>query len=175
MTFLTPETLEEWHTAAEYLSWVKKLIAQVKLEPNGLERIRLRRDLAKELMCEAFPIALLADSYFEASSQVRIKLKIGNQNFDASVEDKRSTNSGVEHLEVTLAGDGEEGYLRMLALHECGQISGLGQVTKTGTRKTGVKVTVSNEMVSQLEVLAKEKARVANAIERKLGKPYPDN
>jgi hypothetical protein len=175
MTVLTPETLEEWHTAATYLPWVKCLINRVKSESDGLERIRLRRELAKELMCEAFPIGLLAASYFKASDQVRIRLKVGNQNFDALVEDKRSTSSFVEHIEVTLAGDGEEDYLRMFVLHEHGQVSGLGRLTKTGTCRTVRKVRVANEMVSQEEVLAKEKERLTRAIERKLRKPYPDN
>jgi len=175
MTILTPAVLEEWHTAGDYLPWVKRLIAQVQAEPDGLERIRLRRDLAKELMLEAFPIGLFAARYFEASDQVRIGLKIGNQNFDALVEDRRSTSSAVEHIEVTIAGDGEEDYLRMRALHERGEVSGLGRLTKTGTRRTGLTVTVASEMVSQQQVLTNERARVARAIERKLGKPYPDN
>lgn len=175
MTVLTPEILEEWHTAADYLPWVKDLIAQVQSEPDGLKRIRLRRDLAKELMCEALPIGLFAASYFEASGQVRISLRVGNQNFDTLVEDRRSTSSAVEHIEVTIAGDGEEDYLRMCVLHERGEVSGLGRVTKTGTQRTGLTVTTANEMVSQQQVLTNESARVARAIERKLGKPYPDN
>lgn len=175
MSVLTPEILEEWHTAADYLPWVKGLIAQVQSEPDGLERIRLRRDLAKELMCEAFPIGLFAACYFDASDRVRISLKVGNQNFDALVEDRRSTSTAVEHIEVTIAGDGEEDYLRMCVLHEDGEVSGLGLLTKTGTRRTGLKVAVANEMVSQQQVLTNERACVARAIERKLGKPYPNN
>lgn len=175
MTVLTPETLEAWRTAAEYLPWVRNLIAQVKMESDGMEQIRFRRGLAKELMCEALPIGLLAECYFGASEQVRIKLKIGNQSFDAFVEDKRVAGSGVEHIEVTVAGDGEEDYLRMFVLHERGHVSGLGRVTKTGTQKRGLKVTVADEMSSQREVLNQERERVTRAVERKLGKNYPAN
>ena len=63
----------------------------------------------------------------------------------------------------------------MLVLHERGEVSGLGPLTKTGTRRTGLRVAVANEMVSQQQVLTNERARVARAIERKLGKPYPNN
>jgi hypothetical protein len=56
-SMLTRDLLEEIHSAAQYLSWVRALIARVKQEPDGLERIRLKRGLAKELMNEALPIA----------------------------------------------------------------------------------------------------------------------
>ena len=83
ITTLSPELLEQRHTAAEYLRWVRELIKLVQLEDNGIERIRLRQGLAKELMNEAFPIGLLAETFFEASEQVQISLRIGSQNFDA--------------------------------------------------------------------------------------------
>lgn len=173
ITTLSPELLEQRHTAAEYLRWVRELIKLVQLEDNGIERIRLRQGLAKELMNEAFPIGLLAETFFEASEQVQISLRIGSQNFDAEVIDGRAQESSVKYIEVTTAGEGEQDYLRMLALHEQGQISGLGKVTKTGTKKTKRTVTVAKDVTSQGEVLARERASVLAAIERKLDKPYP--
>ncbi len=172
---LTPAALEETHTAAHYLQWVRNLIARVKLEPDGQERIRLRIDLAKELMNEAFPIGLLAARYFEESEQVSISLKIGSQNFDAAIVDGRSESSLVQYIEVTMADGGEDDYLRMRFLHERGEASGLGQVTKAGTKKTGLTINVAREMVSQTDVLRQERDRVRQAIERKIGKSYPPN
>ena len=54
-SILTADLLEEEHTAAEYLRWVKTLISRVKAETDGLERIRYRVGLANELMNEALP------------------------------------------------------------------------------------------------------------------------
>jgi hypothetical protein len=172
---LSPAVLEETHTAADYLDWVRELIAQIKLEPDGLERIRLRIGLAKELMNEAFPIGLLAARYFERSERVSLSLKVGSQNFDAEVVDNRNQGSAVRYIEVTNADDGEDDYLRMRVLHERGEVSGLGSVTKTGTRRTGLTINVAREMVSQADVLQQERNRLSRAIERKLGKPYPPN
>lgn len=174
-SFLTPAILEEAHTAANYLQWVQSLITQVKAEPDGLERIRLRKGLAKELMNEAFPIGLISTKYFDMSPQVSISLKIGNQRYDAIVSDARSESSSVQFIEVTMASEGEGDYLRMRALHEVGTVSGLGAVTKHGTKKTGLTINVENEMVSQEEVLRRERDRVSQAIERKVGGSYPPN
>ena len=172
---LSPAVLEQPHSAAHYLQWVKNLIAQVKLEPDGLEHIRLRIGLAKELMNEALPIGLLAARYFEGSEQVTRSLKIGNQNFDAKVVDGRRPGSAVQYIEVTNADGGEDEYLRTRVLQERGEVSGLGAVTKVGTKRTGLTISVAREMVCQADVLQQERSRVSRAIERKLGKPYPPN
>ena len=172
---LTTAVLEQTQTAANYLPWVRELIARVKSEPDGQEQLRLRIGLAKQLMNEAFPIGLLAAKYFEGSEQVTISLKVGNQNFDAAVVDARSEGSSVQYIEVTMADDGEDDYLRMRVLNERGEVSGLGQVSKTGTKKTGLTINVAGEMVSQAEVLIRERKRVSQAIARKLGKSYPPN
>lgn len=81
---LTSAVLEQPHTAANYLDWVKALIEHVKSEDaDGLRKIRLRVGLAKELMEEALPVGLFASRFFEGSTEVSIALKIGNQNYDA--------------------------------------------------------------------------------------------
>jgi hypothetical protein len=172
---LTAQVLEEVHTAAEYHRWVRALISRVKEEPEGIEQIRLRRGLAKELMNEALPIGLLASSYFSGSDEVSIQLKIGNQNYDAQVFDRRDGGLRVDYIEVTVAGDGEDDHLRMRALHEHGEVSGLGAVRRTGTQKTGLKIHVDREMIAQSEQLRRENARIAGAIQRKLSKKYPPN
>lgn len=172
---LTREVLEEVHTAAEYLQWARALIALVREEQDGIERIRLRIGLAKELMNEAFPLGLLASKYFAESDEVRIQLKIGNQTHDAIVSDTRARVSPVKFVEATLASEGEDDYLRMRVLHEQGHVSGLGRVTKSGTQRTGLKIQVEPQAVSQAEVLQRERTCVVQALERKLGKSYPAN
>ena len=121
------------------------------------------------------PLGLPASNYFESSEKVYIQLRVGNQNYDATVTDGRDNSSSVEHIEVTLASDGEEEYLRMRVLHETGEVSGLGTVTKSGTQKTGLTIRVEREMVSQDDVLRRESNQLTQAIVRKLGKAYPSN
>jgi hypothetical protein len=172
-SFLTPEALEEPHTAKDYLQWARSLVQKLKAEPDGLGQIRLRIGLAKELMEEVIPIGLLASHYFDESEEVQINLKIGNQNYDATVSDTRVAGPSVSYLEVTLAHEGETEYLRMRQLHKKGKVSALGSVTKRGTRRTRLIVKIANEMVSQPEILRRERDLVSKAIDRKLNKPYP--
>jgi hypothetical protein len=172
---LTAQILEQPHTAHDYLNWVKGLIAEVRQEPDGLRQIRLRVGLAKNLMEEALPIGLFASHFFAGSEEVEISLKVGSQSYDATVRDDRSQPSGVEFLEVTMASEGEMDYLRMLMLHETGNVSGLGRVLKTGTNRTRRAVTVVPEAVSQQTILDKERRLISDAIQRKVGTTYPDN
>lgn len=126
-------------------------------------------------MNEAFPIGLWASKYYGRSEQVSISLKIGSQTFDAIVSDGRSQGSSVEYVEVTMAYEGEDDFLRMCELHEKGKVSGLGSVTRSGTKRTGRTIDILMEAVSQAEVLRRERDRVGQAIKRKLGKKYPPN
>ena len=89
-------------------------------------------------MQEAFPIGLFATEYFDGSTEVEIALKVGSQGYDAVVNDRREKPSGISYIEVTMASEGEIDYLRMLTLHQAGQVSGLGRVSKSGTKKTGL-------------------------------------
>ena len=172
---LTPAILEQPHTAREYLDWAKSLVTCVKSGPDGLRQIRLRTGISKQLIEEVLPIGLFASRYFERSPEVEIALKVGNQSYDAIVRDVRVKSSGIEYLEVTMASEGELDYLRMLKLNESGQVSGLGRVTKRGTKKTGLAVGVELEVVSQQTILEKESRIISEAIERKLGKSYADS
>jgi hypothetical protein len=170
---LTQQLLEEEHTADEYQKWVDSVIAKVQQEAGRLKRIRLREGLAKQLMNEADPIGILATKYFAASDQVRIRLRIGNQLYDAEVVDQRTNGSSVRYLEVTMAFEGEDDYLRMKALQETGEVAWLSKVIKPKVRKPGWKPIIPMEAISQNEVVLRETEKFKGAIERKVGKSYP--
>lgn len=172
---ITSELLEESHTAADYLTWVKSMINCFKeVDPKGLEKIRLRKGLAKNLMEESLIIGKFAKSYFDSSNEVQISLKIGSQSFDATVTDKRDIPSKICYLEVTLASQNESEFLRMTILHATGEVSGTGKIKKIGSGKNR-KIEVENNGISQEEILIKERQSIIDAIERKLKKQYPEN
>jgi len=174
-SILTPSKLEEQHTASEYLSWVHSLIAQVKEEQEGLKKIRLRLGLGQKLMNEALPVGILASKLFDSSTEVDLALKVGNQNYDATVSDHRADGLPIAYIEVTVAGEGWSDYLRMRALHEQGQVSGLGKVDETWNKNSTLPIFVESEMVSQTELLNRERDSLSKAIERKIKKVYLPN
>ncbi len=176
---LTKEILEREHSAANYLPWVESLIAGVKEEEGGIEAIRLRKGLSKELILEALPIGYFASNHFRSSHKVLIRLRIGNQHFDATVTDQREKTSSIEYLEVTStmvagASDGYEDYLFRFHLHHQG-MSGTGKISARGTEKSGRSVNLKRGMISQESVLKHERETVQDAIDRKLGIPYLPN
>jgi hypothetical protein len=79
---LAQSLLEETHTTAEYLQWVKSIISRVQGEPDDLKRIRLQLDPAKELVLSHWSDGV--DLLFGGGDQVSIRLRVGNQSYDAT-------------------------------------------------------------------------------------------
>ena len=176
---LSKEILEQKHTAMEYLQWVEELIEKVKSGENGIELIRLRESLSKELMEEAFPIALFASHHYSYSPEVILGLIIGSQHFDAVVEDHRNIKSPIKYLEVTSttvvgASNGHEDYLFKHHLHHSGA-GGTGKISHSGTKRKGLVTNIERKAISQSDVLLHEKRTVHEAINRKLKSHYPEN
>ena len=175
---LTKEMLEQSHTAKEYLQWVEHLIEVVKSEENGIELIRLRKGLCKELIEEALPIALFVSKYFDYSPDVIVRHKVGSQHFDATIKDKRRIKSSIKHIEVTGTtavgtSNGHEDFLHRYHLHRTGE-GGTGKISYSGTKKCLV-TSLERGMISQSDVLEHEKRVVTEAIDRKLKPHYPKN
>ena len=98
---ISKEILEQQKSAENYLPWAKSLIARVKDNEDGMESIRLRTGMSKVLMEETLPIGYFAKAHYRSSPDVLIKLKIGDQHYDALVKDKREHPSPIEKIEVT--------------------------------------------------------------------------
>ena len=176
---LTKEMLEEEHSAAKYLPWVKSLIAAVKKADDGIEAVRLGIGLSKVLIEEALPIGTFASHHYCSSNDVFVSLKIGSQHFDATVRDKRVKKSPIKYLEVTStmamgASDGYDDYLLKHHLHHHG-LSGTGTISHRGTKKSGIITNVDRGVICQEDVLKHERTTVQEAIDRKSKIPYPPN
>ena len=166
--------LESPRSAKEYLAWVETTIRRLGGTDEGKSAIRLRCGLAKTLVEEALPLAIFSRKHYKASRCVTIQHRVGNQNFDAEVIDRRIRKSPFKYLEVTQAHDGENEHYRMIALERDGHVNALGAVKKSGTKHTGITVDVANEARSHTCLHAEELKRIEAAICRKLTKKYPD-
>lgn len=143
--------------------------------PEGKHAVRFRTALAKELVEESLPLAIFADKYYKRSRCVIISHKLGNQNFDATVRDKRIVKSPLEYLEVTQAHEGEDAHLRMLYLEKEGHVSPFGKVFKTGTKNTSITVEVKSEAIEHSILVDREIKRIRDAALNKSSKKYPVN
>lgn len=175
MTFITREELETPRKASEIRSWVENKIEEIGATKEGEHAVRFRVGLLKELIEEALPLGIFCDKYFNNSEEVIITHNIGNQNHDATIDDRRDNKTTLEYLEITQAHEGEDAHLRILKLEEEGHVNSLGAVTKKGTKHTGITIEVENEAVEHSVTFNNEAQRIEDAADRKSGKEYPDN
>ena len=173
--------LELKMSAREYLSSVKDIIRNVQKEDNGKEYIRLRKGLVKNLIEEALPIGYFADKHFNSDPNVFIELKVGNQKYDAIVDDRRNMPGNIKYIEVTTttvvgAANGYEDFLFRYQLHTTGH-SGTGKIKNEGSKHRGMRVKLERNGVDQSEVVAHERQTVQEAIDRKIKdeEHYPEN
>lgn len=166
--------LESPRSAKAYLPWVEAKLQELAETDEGKSAVRFRRGLAKPLIEEALPLAIFATKHYRGSRCVTIQHRIGSQNFDAEVVDRRIRKSPFKYIEITQAHEGENEHYRMIALERDGHVNVLGTVTKTGTKHTGITVEVTNEARSHACVLSQELTRIEKAIDRKLRKPYAE-
>jgi len=172
---ISEEELTKKRTPSELHSWVNRKIDQVGSTDEGLEFLRLHKGLAKQLMEEVYPLALFGYRKFGNTDQILMQPIIGNQSHDAVVIDLRTKPASQSYVEITQSHEGENEYLKMLALHEQGYVFKHGTVSKTGTQKTGLKVSVQAEAVEVVKVAENELGRILDAVKRKAGKDYPAN
>lgn len=100
---LTKDELETPRTAAEMLAWVYSAHERFRATKELRAAAREGKFFAKELIHEALPIALFAHRYYGASHDVIITHVIGNQKYDAVVDDRRGAPSPVRHIEATVS------------------------------------------------------------------------
>lgn len=106
----TPTTAAHiYHRAQAVMALFDRLTYGTPSAPSYPERSGLARKVHDEL----FPIAHFAHLHFCASDEVSIHWHLGNQSFDATVEDRRtdSDRSSIRYLEVTTLQDGEDAKL----------------------------------------------------------------
>jgi len=172
---LTKEEIETPRTAAKIRCWAEQKIEYLGNTKEGKHAIRFREGYAKELTEETLPLGIFCENYFKSSRYVVIQQHVGNQNYDATIKDKRLKKSPIKYLEITQAHEGEDAHLRMLHLENKGHANVLGMVTKKGTKHTGITVEIENEALEHGVVVDNELQRILEAARRKSGKEYPDN
>lgn len=168
---LTKDELETPRTAAEMLGWVESAISRF----NTRELKAAAREgkyFAKELTEEALPIALFARRFYEASPDVTISHTLGNQQYDATVEDRRQTPAPVRYIEVTLSDHDYTESLRMEILSRDGSVAAYGPVRAKGAKGRRMFLEAESIAVNHDDIREKHVAAVVEAVKRKANKEY---
>jgi len=168
--FVTKEELETKRTPKELAMWIEKKLADLKEIPEAKEAVRLRKGLCKELVEEVYALSIYSNHVFGDRGDVTILPVIGSQNYDAIIEE----NGKKKKLEITLAHEGEQEYLRMLLLHREGRAPATGEIKKTGSKKTGIVLEAECIARDADEIFRDQCELIKWAIERKIGKVYEE-
>lgn len=172
---ISEDELTEERTPRELLDWVESTIRRIGSTVEGKRALRFRKGLAKELMEEVHPLAIFGLGKYGESKTVKLKPVLGNQKFDAIVRDITTEPATSSFIEITQAHEGENEHLRKLALEREGYVSPIGHVTKKGTKKTGLDVSVEVEAISHDDSIQRDLDMIFDAAKRKEGKEYLPN
>lgn len=165
MVSLDRHEFERPRVVPEYQSWVESRLDACGTTKAGKTALRLGKCLAKQLVEEAHPLSLFASRYFKDSDQVFITHVLGNQPYDATIDDQRADKAPFMYIEIALAHEGEDAHLRMCALERDGSVCPIGTVERTGN---GPRVQV--EAKSGTVLFDEEMGRIKTAIMKKADK-----
>jgi hypothetical protein len=158
-------------SAADMLAWVDATHKRFNTKTLRAEA-REGKHFAKELISEARPMALFAHRFFEASPSVIICHLLGNQNFDARVDDQRESKGNVEYLEATTTLMTYEDSLRMEVLSKEGHVAAYGPVVAIGPKYNREKITATGTAREHTAIRADHLLLIQQSVERKAGKTY---
>lgn len=173
MQYVSVEEMEMCRLGSELFSWVEGKIEEIAQKKGGTRALRLHEGGCKELIEEVFPLAIWV-SRLDTPEQVLVKPKIGSQNYDALVIDRRAGTEESFHVEVTQAHRGESEFLRRLHLQREGWAPGpLQDMSKVGSKLTGLIVKAGRLLTTIEGSVRKSEALVFEAVQKKVGKCYP--
>lgn len=170
---ISHETLQMTRPAGRLRDWVINAIELLGNTPEGKSLVRLQRDLAKPLIQELLPIGHFCFHKWGINSEVTVQPVLGNQNFDARIYGPTQETHGISYIEVTQATEGENEYRRREIFDRDGSVDPYGEVTKKGTKNTGISVKIKSELKKHSDIINQQIKFIENAVSRKKNKNYP--
>ncbi len=172
---LTKEDCELERTPQQLIAWFEEKNGLFSQTKEGKKYALLHKGLAKAFFEEIYPLSLFAKHRYNCRTDVGCKPNLGNENFDAHVIDYAKNPPQQYKIEFTQAVDGYEDYLRMVYFTEHGHANALGNVTVEGTKKTGHKIEVENEVVEHKEIVKRGLKLITDAARQKAKKSYGED
>lgn len=171
-TFLSAEEMTKRRTPRELNDWVPTIFDRYSESNDAKAYLRLKKGLCKQLLEEVWPLALLAKQLFGNSDQVICEPVLGNQKYDALIEDRRGDAPIQIKVEFTIAVDGYDDHLRMKEFNERGRASAYGDIPVSGTKHTGHKIDVDESARYREELTSNAVRIVTEALRGKADRPY---
>jgi hypothetical protein len=170
---ITIEEICSPRTPAQFLEWFEDKLREMK-ETEGInDQVILREGIANFFYKEVFPLYRLLQNKKDAWRDLKFKNVYGDQPFDVEIFGSKE-NELPSFLEITIAEKYED-HLRRRYFTEHGHVCMTGPVGYTGTKKTGLNISVANEVGDLVEMNQEKKDLIRNRIAQKTSKAYPKN
>jgi hypothetical protein len=127
--------------------------------------------LAKQFHEEVYPLSVFAKHLYGARSDIQCLPNLDNRDFDARIFDYSTAPPSELKIEITSAIDGYTEHLRMKYFVEHCQVNAVGEVSVSGTKQTGHKIHVEDEVFAHTDLLQRICSLIRLAVERKSVQP----
>lgn len=171
-TFLSADEMTKRRTPRELDDWVKMIFERYRESSKAKAYLRLGNGLCKQLLEEVWPLALLTKQLFGDSNLVVCKPVLGNQNYDALIEDDRGDVPMRIKVEFTIAVDGYDDHLRMEVLNDKGSVNTYGDISVSGTKNTHHKIDIVPSGRDGDELKSNAVRLITEALRRKADRTY---
>lgn len=171
-TFLSVEDITKCRTPCELKRWVSTAFDHYSESDEAKAYLRNKKGLCKQLLEEVWPLALLAQQLFGDTDNVFCEPVLGNQNYDALIEDRRCEPPIRVKVEFTVAVDGYDEHLRMEVLNKRGRASAYGKVSVSGTKHTGHKIAIEASGRDRQQLAGDVVGVLTKAMRGKADRPY---
>ena len=170
---ISKSEIEKFRTPTEFISWIdSKLELFRKHRKQIKEQELLRKGISKQFWGEIYPLYLFFKKQTLLGQNFKVKNIIGNQSYDAEIQYLTKNTNLIFKLEFTEAKDGYDSSLRMEKFIEANSVSLTGKLNVTGTKKTGHKISISEDMVEHKNYLDAQLKLVRECVEKKKKKKY---
>jgi hypothetical protein len=182
---LDRDDMQSERTPSDLMLWVDQKDVAFQYRQDELRRQLPHKDyckaedalyqhpLTKIFMEEIRPLAFFASRKFGYREDVRIKPCVGNQNYDAIVNDMLCRD--IIHVETTTTLDGHETKIQIEHMRRYGSAPAFTQIQYTGTANKGYRIQQTQPIgVEREDMHNREFTRIRKRFIAKNKKEYPE-
>jgi hypothetical protein len=167
-SLLTEEELITPRSPMALAVWVENKCRAFARNDEAKKWVLLHEGLSKKFHEEVYPLSLLAAHLYSGRHDIHCIPNIDDKkDFDAVIIDYSTSPASELKFEFTSATDDYEQHLRMKYFLEHDQVNVYGKLLVSGTKKTGRKIQVENEMVNHKDLLQRTFSSIKDRAERK--------
>ena len=164
-SIISTEEIQRDRMPAAFVEWFDGFLEKTRVDRSNREQILLRQGIAKPVYEEVFPLYRLLNHKQAEWANRTFRNVLGNQSYDVVVTGPGDNRSSF--MEITVADVDQAESVRMEEFARVGRVPALAPVEWSGTRRGGRQVHISEDMLLHDDVVAKKKAQLIAAVERK--------